>query len=84
MNQTAKKTRVYAEDVKTQHTTHWDWDYMTQAQIDQMISSNRSKRRFKLPALFRRQRKRQRRITLLAAALLCVLAMAAVAIHAFI
>jgi hypothetical protein len=29
------KAKVYKEEVKDQQTTHWDMDYMTQAEIDE-------------------------------------------------
>jgi uncharacterized membrane protein YukC len=51
-----KKLRVYQEDVKTRHTAHWDWDYLTWEEIeqrlkeagveeDQPISNNRMSRK---------------------------------------
>ena len=30
----AKKTRVYRDEVKERHTTHWDVDMLTQAEFD--------------------------------------------------
>ena len=38
-----KKNRVYIEDVKTEHTTHWDLDYLTQAELDKLFRKNRLK-----------------------------------------
>lgn len=32
-----KKKRVYKEDVKTRHTAHWDWDYLTWEEIDHRL-----------------------------------------------
>jgi uncharacterized membrane protein YukC len=32
-----KKLRVYQEDVKTRHTAHWDWDYLTWEEIEQRL-----------------------------------------------
>jgi uncharacterized membrane protein YukC len=32
-----KKPRVYQENVKTRHTAHWDWDYLTWEQIEQRL-----------------------------------------------
>lgn len=33
-----KKPHVIQEDVKTKHTAHWDWDYLTWKDIDQRLS----------------------------------------------
>jgi uncharacterized membrane protein YukC len=33
-----KKPRVIQEDVKTKHTAHWDWDYLTWEEIEQRLS----------------------------------------------
>ena len=38
-----KKERVYFEDVKTKHTTHWDLDYLSQAELDRLYRKNRLK-----------------------------------------
>ena len=32
-----KKPRVYQEDVKTRHTAHWDWDYLTWKEIEHRL-----------------------------------------------
>ena len=32
----AKKKRLYFEDVKTRHTTHWDLDYLSLVELDSM------------------------------------------------
>lgn len=32
-----KKLKVYNEDVKTRHTAHWDWDYLTWKEIEQRL-----------------------------------------------
>jgi len=29
-----KKLDIYQEEAKTRNTSHWDWDYLTHAQID--------------------------------------------------
>ncbi len=34
MTKSRKKPRVYVEKVKRQHTTHWDMDYLTNAEVD--------------------------------------------------
>ena len=33
-----KKPHVIQEDVKTKHTAHWDWDYLTWKEIEQRLS----------------------------------------------
>ena len=33
-----KKPHVILEDVKTKHTAHWDWDYLTWKEIEQRLS----------------------------------------------
>lgn len=32
-----KYLKIYKEDIKIQHTSHWDWDYLTHAQIDAIL-----------------------------------------------
>ena len=34
-----KNLKVFKEDVKMQHTAHWDWDYLTHAQIDARLKN---------------------------------------------
>lgn len=34
---TRRKPAVYEEQVKTAHTTHWDWDYLHREEIDQLF-----------------------------------------------
>lgn len=36
-----KKKRVYYEDTKARHTTHWDMDYLSQAELEALYSQNR-------------------------------------------
>lgn len=36
-----KKKRVYVEDVKTRHTTHWDLDYLSLVELDAMYGESR-------------------------------------------
>ena len=33
-----KKPHVIKENVKTKHTAHWDWDYLTWKEIEQRLS----------------------------------------------
>lgn len=32
-----RKPRVYQEDIKTRHTAHWDWDYLTWKEIEDRL-----------------------------------------------
>ena len=36
-----KKKRVYIEDTKARHTTHWDWDYLSREELEALYRSNR-------------------------------------------
>ncbi len=36
-----KKKRVYFEDIKAQHTTHWDLDYLSRSELDALYRKNR-------------------------------------------
>jgi hypothetical protein len=37
MSRERKKPRVYKEDAKTQHTAHWDWDYLPWKEIERRL-----------------------------------------------
>lgn len=37
-----KNLKVFKEDAKIQHTSHWDWDYLTHAQIDAILKNAQS------------------------------------------
>lgn len=39
-----KKKRVYFEEIKAQHTPHWDLDYLSQAELDALYKKNRQER----------------------------------------
>ena len=41
-----KKKRIYVEKVKEDHTTHWDLDYLSQAELDALYQKNRRKNGF--------------------------------------
>ena len=34
-----KKMRIFQEEAKTRNTTHWDWDYLTEAQIEEWMAN---------------------------------------------
>ena len=40
-----KKKRIYQEEVKTKHTTHWDLDYLSQAELKALYGENRLDKR---------------------------------------
>ena len=35
-----KKPRIYMEKAKSQHTTHWDLDYLSREEVDALYSHN--------------------------------------------
>ena len=39
--QMKKKKRVYYEDIKASHTTHWDLDYLSRAELEALYRKNR-------------------------------------------
>ena len=43
MKKPKSKLRVYKEISKTQQTTHWDLDYMTNAQIEALLEKTRGR-----------------------------------------
>ena len=38
--QQTKKKRVYYEDIKESHTTHWDLDYLSKAELEALYRKN--------------------------------------------
>ncbi|CAB5084032.1 hypothetical protein D3OALGA1CA_4158 [Olavius algarvensis associated proteobacterium Delta 3] len=36
-----RKLDIFQEEAKASHTTHWDWDYMTDAQIENWMAQQR-------------------------------------------
>ena len=32
-----KKKRIFQENIKTQHTAHWNWDYFTAEEIEERL-----------------------------------------------
>jgi hypothetical protein len=53
-----KKKRVYYEDIKAQHTSHWDLDYLSRDELDALYRKNRGESTGKdrqAPRLFRRR-----------------------------
>ena len=43
--QQTKKQRVYYEDIKESHTTHWDLDYLSKAELEALYRKNRKEGR---------------------------------------
>jgi len=37
-----KKKRVYIEDIKSRHTTHWDFDYLSMAELEALYRTKRT------------------------------------------
>ena len=37
-----KKKRVYFEDIKSLHTTHWDLDYLSTAELEALYRTKRA------------------------------------------
>lgn len=37
MKETTQNLKIYQEEVKQRHVSHWDWDYMTTSDIDSTI-----------------------------------------------
>lgn len=50
-----KNLKVFKEDVKMQHTSHWDWDYLTHAQIDAILKNAQSETESGEPSAVRRR-----------------------------
>lgn len=59
---TEEKFTVYQEQVKTAHTTHWDWDYLPREDIERLLREREHQERARRAAVMARVR----RITLAA------------------
>jgi hypothetical protein len=35
-----RKLKVYVEKVKSSHTSHWDWDYLSRDELDRITSED--------------------------------------------
>ena len=49
MNKPEKKTRVYKDQAKDRHTTHWDMDYLPRKEVDALYAKSKKKRAKKEP-----------------------------------
>ncbi len=36
-----RRLKIYQEEVKLRHTSHWNWDYMSREELDRLASSRR-------------------------------------------
>jgi len=63
-----KNWKIYKEDIKAEHTSHWDWDYLTHAQIDALIKEAQAEN----PDSAEPQRRRHRRGWILVAVVLII------------
>jgi hypothetical protein len=37
-----KRFKIYQEDAKLRQTSHWDWDYLSSEQLEQLAATNTS------------------------------------------
>ena len=35
-----KRWKLYTDEVKERHTSHWDWDYMSREELDELARHN--------------------------------------------
>lgn len=54
-----KKRRVYQEEVKTRHTAHWDWDYLSWEEIERRLKDAGVKTEQQTPPIKKIQKKRR-------------------------
>jgi hypothetical protein len=38
-----RKFKVYQDEVKTRHTSHWDWDYLSTEEIEALLDEQRER-----------------------------------------
>lgn len=38
-----KKFKIYQEEVKERHTSHWDWDYLSTEEIEALMDEQRQR-----------------------------------------
>ena len=41
-DQPNRKASVFTEEVKQQHVSHWDWDYLSSEELDQLHEEKRA------------------------------------------
>jgi len=49
MNKPEKKTRVYKDQAKDRHTTHWDMDYLPRKEVEALYAKSQKKRKKREP-----------------------------------
>jgi hypothetical protein len=49
MDKQEKKTRIYKDQAKDRHTTHWDMDYLPRKEVDALYEKSEKKRYRKEP-----------------------------------
>jgi hypothetical protein len=49
MDKQEKKTRIYKDQAKDRHTTHWDMDYLPRQEVDALYAQSDRKRHKKEP-----------------------------------
>ena len=43
MDKAEKKTRIYKDQAKDRHTTHWDMDYLPRKEVDALYAESEKK-----------------------------------------
>ncbi len=38
-----KKFKIHEDKVKTRHTSHWDWDYLSTEELDALVAERRAR-----------------------------------------
>ncbi len=44
MNKSLKKTRIYKDQAKDRHTTHWDLDYLPREEVESLYADSKKKK----------------------------------------
>ena len=85
MNRPKPKFKIYQEEAKTQQTSHWDWDYMSTAELEALMQERQEREQDSKPDQGRRSRQPEaetrdhsRLIKLLAGLLVVILSAAGV------
>ena len=85
MTRPTRKFKIYQEEAKTQQTSHWDWDYMSTAELEALMQERQDRERESKPDQARRScqsgaetRDHSRLIKLLAGLLVAILSAAGV------
>lgn len=38
-----KKFKIYQDEIKTRHTSHWDWDYLSTEELEALMDEQRER-----------------------------------------